>query len=140
VSHLQQPNLQELNLTLSEASFEGYTFECLPIEGEQKVLQVLVSELDELPIFVTITDTQMLCISYLFKKQEVDTTKVNDLNRHLLEMNIPMPLSSFSTVDDYYVIFGALSATSANEDIMKELVTLAQNGQEALQSIEPYLK
>ena len=132
--------LQELNLTLAESNIEGHTFDCLNIAGEQEVLQVLVSELDELPIFITITDTQMLCISYLFKKEELNEKKVHDLNRQLLEMNIPMPLSSFSIVDDYYVIFGALSATSSDEDVMKELVVLAHNGQEALQSIESYLK
>jgi uncharacterized protein YjfI (DUF2170 family) len=132
--------IQELNLKLAESNYDGHYFDCLPIAGEQEVLQVLVSDLDELPIFVTITDTQMLCISYLFKKNELDENKINDLNRHLLEMNIPMPLSSFSIVDDYYVIFGALSATSSDEDVMKELVTLAQNGQDAIQSIESYLK
>ncbi len=132
--------IQELNFKLADTAFEGHTFDCLPIAGEQEVLQVLVSDLDELPIFVTVTDSQMLCISYLFKKEELNADKEHELNRQLLEMNIPMPLSSFSIVDDYYVIFGALSANSSDEDIMKELVVLAQNGQEALQSIETYLK
>ena len=132
--------IQELTLKLAESNFDGHTFDCLPIAGEQEVLQVLVSDLDEMPIFVTVSDTQMLCISYLFKKEELDESKTNELNRHLLEMNIPMPLSAFSIVDDYYVIFGALSATSSDQDVMKELVTLAQNGQDAIQSIEPYLK
>lgn len=131
--------LHELTCTLGEINFEGHTFNCLPIKGSQQVLQVLVSELDELPIYMTITDTQMLCITYLCHKNEVRNDKRADLNAAMLEMNVAMPLSSFAIIEDYYVVFGALATTSTLQHICKELVTLAANAYDALEAIEEFL-
>lgn len=132
--------IQELTYMLGEASFEGHSFNCLPIKGEHEVLQVLVSEWEDMPIYMTVTDTQILCITYLCRKEEIREDQVSSLNELLLELNVSVPLSSFSIVDDYYVIFGALATSSSNEDICKELVTLAPNAYDALEAIETYLK
>ena len=132
--------LQELTYSLGELNFEGHSFNCLPIGGSQPVLQVLVSELDELPIYMTITDTQMLCITYLCHRDEIHPDRVADLNRSMLEMNVAMPLSSFAIIEDYYVVFGALATSSSINDIGKELVTLAANSYDALEAIEEFLK
>ncbi|MFZ5602877.1 MAG: YjfI family protein [Pseudomonadota bacterium] len=131
--------LQELTYTLSDLNYEGHTFNCLPIGGAQNVLQVLVSDLDEMPIYVTVTDTQMLCITYLCRRDEIRTDKRDELNRSMLEMNVAVPLSSFALIEDYYVIFGALSTTSSINDICRELVTLAANAYDALEAIEEFL-
>ena len=131
--------LQELTYTLGELNYEGHTFNCLPIGGAQPVLQVLVSELDELPIYMTVTDTQMLCITYLCHRNEINPDKAADLNRSMLEMNVAMPLSSFAIIEEYYVVFGALATNSRIEDIGKELVTLAANAYDALEAIEDFL-
>lgn len=132
--------IQELTYMLGEASFEGHSFNCLPIKGEHEVLQVLVSDWEDLPIYMTVTDTQILCITYLCRRDEIRDDQVSSLNELLLELNVSVPLSSFSIVDDYYVIFGALATSSSNEDICKELVTLAPNAYDALEAIETYLK
>lgn len=131
--------LQELTYTLSDLNYEGHTFNCLPIGGAQNVLQVLVSDLDEMPIYVTVTDTQMLCITYLCRRDEIRTDKRDELNRSMLEMNVAVPLSSFALIEDYYVIFGALATTSSINDICRELVTLAANAYDALEAIEEFL-
>ncbi|NPU91572.1 MAG: DUF2170 family protein [Gammaproteobacteria bacterium] len=131
--------LQELTYTLSDLNYEGHTFNCLPIGGAQNVLQILVSDLDEMPIYVTVTDTQMLCITYLCRRDEIRTDKRDELNRSMLEMNVAVPLSSFALIEDYYVIFGALSTTSSINDICRELVTLAANAYDALEAIEEFL-
>ncbi len=132
--------LQELTYMLGEASFEGHSFNCLPIKGEHEVLQVLVSEWEDMPVYMTVTDTQILCITYLCRKEEIREDQISSLNELLLELNVSVPLSSFSIVDEYYVIFGALATSSSNEDICKELVTLAPNAYDALEAIETYLK
>jgi len=129
-----------MTISLANATFEGHRFDCLPITGEQEVLQVLVSGLEEMPIYVTVTDTQILCISYLFTKAELKDGCIPELNALLLELSLPMPLSGFSIVGDHYVIYGALALTSTSEHIMKELTTLAGNAVDALQTLEPYLK
>ena len=131
--------LQELTYTLGDLNYEGHTFNCLPIGGAQNVLQVMVSDLDEMPIYMTVTDTQMLCITYLCRRDEIRTDKRDELNRSMLEMNVAVPLSSFALIEDYYVIFGALSTTSSINDICRELVTLAANAYDALEAIEEFL-
>lgn len=132
--------IQDLTCMLGDKNFEGHTFNCLPIKGEHEVLQVLVSEWEDMPIYVTVTDTQILCITYLCRKDEINPDQVANLNELLLELNVSVPLSSFSLVDDYYVIFGAMATTSSDEDVCKELVTLAPNAYDALEAIESYLK
>lgn len=131
--------LQDLTFMLAETNFEGHTFNCLPIPGEQEVLQVLVSELETLPIYLTITENQILCITYLCHQDEIIADKRGDLNRQLLELNVAVPLSAFALIEDYYVIFGALATSSSHADICKELVTLAGNSSDALEALEPYL-
>jgi uncharacterized protein YjfI (DUF2170 family) len=108
-------------------------------EGEQDVLQVIVDGNDELPIFVTQTEEQLLCISYLFAENEVQADMRNELNETLLRLNVPIPLSAFAKIDDKYAIFGALSVNSSFDDITHELVTLADNAIDALEAVTIYL-
>lgn len=132
--------LQELTIKLADYQYQGHSFSCLPIPSEQAVLRVEVSTLEEVPIFITVTETQILCISYLFTKEEIYREKEAELNQYLLELNVPMPLSSFALVDDHYVIFGALSRDSHFEVITQELITLAGNSQDTLQALEEFIK
>jgi len=132
-------DLQELSIKLSGHQHEGMGFESLMITGETDVLQVVVEGADELPIFVTVTDEQMLCISYLFDKKELKAGISEQLNATLLQLNVPMPLSSFAVIDDKYTIFGALSVNSNFDDIAHELVTLADNAIDALETLEEFL-
>jgi uncharacterized protein len=132
--------LQDLSKHLSDCEFKGYRFNCLPMNSGQEVLRVEVSGLEEIPIFITVTETQILCISYLFTKQEIHSEMEAELNQYLLELNVPMPLSAFALVDDYYTIFGALDRESNNESICQELITLAANSIDTLQALEDYIK
>jgi uncharacterized protein YjfI (DUF2170 family) len=132
-------DLQELSIKLADHQQEGNGFESFLISGEQDVLQVVVEGFDEMPIFVTVTDEQMLCISYLFGQDELKEGVADELNATLLRLNVPMPLSSFAVIDDKYTIFGSLSVNSSFDDIAHELVTLADNAIDALETIEEYL-
>ena len=57
--------------TLADNSQTGMTFDCQPISGEIDVLQITVLGREELPIFVSVTDDQILCITYLWGIEEV---------------------------------------------------------------------
>ena len=133
--------LNELSIKLASFETEGVSFESFLIanEGEQDVLQVIVDGNDELPIFVTQTEEQLLCISYLFAEDEVKADMRNELNETLLRLNVPIPLSAFAKIDDKYAIFGALSVNSSFDDITHELVTLADNAIDALEAVTIYL-
>jgi hypothetical protein len=129
---------QHLN-DLGDQSSSGYKFDCQPISGDVDVLQVTVEGREEIPIFVSVTEDQILCISYLWGEDEVVDSKRADMYCAMLEMNIPMPLSSFAKVGDKYVVFGALSINSFMSDIEHELVVLSDNAIDVIDDMSEYL-
>ncbi|MDQ6978693.1 MAG: DUF2170 family protein [Mariprofundaceae bacterium] len=118
----------------------SFIFEVSPIPGEVEVLQILVEDREELPIFVSASDAQILCIAYLFKEDEVKEDERIVMNHAMLAANISIPLSSFAKIDDQYVIYGALSVNSSLDDIVHELDTLASNAVDALDSMRTHLQ
>ena len=132
-------SFNELTLFIAEAEFNGHTFNCLPFDGEQEVLQVLVSDLDEIPVYVTVTEEQILCIGYLFNESEIREEQRPQLHEQMLEANVAMPLSSFAQIGNQYAVYGALSRSSKPENILREIVVLAQNARDALEALEEYL-
>lgn len=130
---------QSLTLALGDATHAGRTFEVLPVAGDEPVLQVTVSGAEESPVYITVTDTQILCLAYLFDKQELNPDQLNDLHENMLRISVPMPLSALGKTGDHYVVYGALSPTSGTAEIMQELVTLAENAIDLLQTFEDYL-
>lgn len=133
-------NLQDLGLHFSDVSLEGYKFECQIISGEVDVLQIIIEGFDEIPIYISATDTQILCIAYLWTEDEVQQDLKAQMMEVMLDMNIPMPLSSFSRVQDRYVVFGALSINSTNDDVVHEVITLGENSVEVLSVMTEFLK
>ena len=119
---------------------EGLAFDVNPIPGKIEVLQVLVEDREELPIYISQADHEILCLSYLFKKDEVKAESINDMHDAMLSMNVPMPLSAFAQIGDQYVVFGALSINSAIEEIVHEIELLSDNTLEAIKSLKDYLK
>jgi uncharacterized protein YjfI (DUF2170 family) len=117
----------------------GFPFEVNPIPGEVEVLQIIVEDREELPIFVSASEEQILCIAYLFKEEEVKSGTIDEMNKAMLTANISIPLSSFAKIDDQYVIYGALSVNSNLEDIVHEIEVLSSNVLEAIEAMSDYL-
>ena len=124
---------------LGDETETGYNFDCTPISGEIDVLQVEVIGREEIPVFISISDNQILCIAYLWDESEVKEGQKANMMEAMLEINIPMPLSSFAKVEDKYVVFGALSINSTLEDIELEVVTLSDNSLEVIDEMSNYL-
>ena len=124
---------------LADDTGTGFDFDCTPINGEIDVLQVEIIGREEIPIFVSISDNQILCIAYLWGEDEVKQDKRMNMMEAMLEMNIPMPLSSFAKVENKYVVFGALSINSSLQDIELEVVTLSDNSLEVINEMDSYL-
>jgi uncharacterized protein YjfI (DUF2170 family) len=125
--------------SLADNSDTGMSFDCQPISGEVDVLQITILGREELPVFVSVTEDQILCISYLWGSDEVKTNSLAAMHESMLEMSIPMPLSSFSKIGDKYVIFGALSINSSFDDIEHELAVLSNNTLEVIDDMSDYL-
>ncbi len=124
---------------LTDNSDTGLLFDCQPISGEVDVLQITLSGREELPVFVSVTDDQVICITYLWGEEEVKSEQRVAMLEAMLEMNIPMPLSSFSKIADKYVIFGALAISSTFSDIEHELAVLSNNAIEVIDDMGEFL-
>jgi uncharacterized protein len=136
-------DLKTLAHQLSEqgkSTESGFPFEVNPIPGEVEVLQIIVEDREELPIFVSVSPDRILCMAYLFKKDEVKPESYNEMAHAMLASNITMPLSAFSIIEDQYIVYGALSVNSSLADIIHEIQMLSSNTLEAIEAMKDYLK
>lgn len=117
-----------------------FAFEISAIPGDVEVLQLLVEGHEDIPIYMSISQSQLLCIAHLFREQDVNPEKELDMLRTMIAMNIPMPLSSFGKMRDLYVVFGAMAADSLLDDVVLELRTLSDNAIEAHRVMAEFLK
>jgi uncharacterized protein YjfI (DUF2170 family) len=129
---------------LDEDKNGGADFDFQPVPGEQEVMQVVVDEREELPVFLTMADTQLLSICHLFREDEVHADKRGEMTDLMLDMNMPMPLSSFGRTDIgdgkfMYVVFGAMSVNSSAQDVALEISTLSANAIDAIDALSDYL-
>jgi uncharacterized protein YjfI (DUF2170 family) len=129
---------QHLAALLGEST-TGLNFIAQPIDGDVEILQVTIEGREEIPVFVSVTDDQILCVSYLWGADEVKPECVNEMHEGMLEMNIPMPLSSFTKIGDKYAVFGALSTSSSFEDIELEIAVLSSNSLDVINDMSDYL-
>ncbi|MEH6404773.1 MAG: DUF2170 family protein [Sneathiella sp.] len=110
------------------------------IEGDTPVIQAVMQDVDEFPVMITVGEEQILAIVNLWTVDEIKDGKKEDLNEYLLRLNMPVPLSAFSIINDQYVLYGALSVNSNISEIVEEIATLTNNVIEALESCEEYLR
>jgi hypothetical protein len=109
------------------------------VPGEVDVLVVTMEDREEFPIYITVDDSQTLCISHLWSESEVEPSKRMELLDAMLTMNVPMPLSSFSKVGNQYLIFGALSNRSTLDEMIEELSVLSDNTLTAVEEFSEFL-
>jgi len=117
----------------------GLTFLTQEVAGSDGVIQVTVKDREEIPVFLSKTDDQILCVAYLWGKDEVKENLVADMHEAMLEVNLPMPLSSFTKIGDKYAIFGAMSPESSIEEIEHEIAVLSNNSLDVIANMSDYL-
>jgi uncharacterized protein YjfI (DUF2170 family) len=87
---------------------KGFYFDVVAIPGEIEVLRITVENKEELPIFLSVCDEEILCISHLFQEDEISGENRAEINVSMLETNITMPQSSFAKINSEYVLYGSL--------------------------------
>ena len=110
----------------------------VPTAEDIQVLRVVVEGRDEFPVYVSRDSQQLLCITYVWREAEIRPERRQELLEALVELNLPMPLSSFSKVGDHYVIFGAMAPEPKVEDLVREIETLSDNTLTALEALQEY--
>ncbi|NOY72221.1 MAG: YjfI family protein [Gammaproteobacteria bacterium] len=109
-------------------------------DGENTVACIKVEDREEFPIYMTVDDGQILCISYLFGDDLVHPDKRAALAEAMLMMNVSIPLSAFSKIGDQYIMFGALSPHASIDELLLEIELLSDNVLEAIDAVSDYLK
>ena len=127
------------NKTLSTGT--GLTIERIDGDdsGEVSVAQILVKDREELPIYMTVDEGQILCITYLWNEREVKPDMRAELMDVLLTLNVSVPLSAFSKIGNQYIIYGALSPESNVNDVLLEIEVLSDNALEAIETVSEFL-
>ncbi|MCB1635981.1 MAG: DUF2170 family protein, partial [Xanthomonadales bacterium] len=124
------PRLQRV-LPLLQRKLLTEGIELNSVGGEVPVVEVGIPGEDRDAIYVTDAGSQLLCIVYLWKTEAVRSERRAELMATMLALNPSVPLSSFGIVGGHYVLFGALSPDSSDDDLALELATLSDNGVDA---------
>lgn len=132
--------ISKLGQELSGADLGGFTWNCELIDSDIPVLKVTIAGREELPIFISRAGDEVLCMCYLFDESQVEESRRAEMLEVMLRMNLPMPLSSFGKLQDQYIVFGALSANSSLESLIREVTTLSDNSIEAIGAMSEYLR
>ncbi|MBS1160222.1 MAG: hypothetical protein H6R15_2641 [Proteobacteria bacterium] len=118
----------------------GLAVQLHPIPGPVPVVQVSIEGREELPIYVTCSDSQILCLCYLWNDSEVLAERRTELLETLLDLNPSVPLSSFGRVGERYVLFGALALNARPADIAEDIAALSDNALDALEALSEFLQ
>ncbi len=129
-------NLFDAISASEQASNNGLHIEL--IEGADPGILITMTEFGDLPIFMSVSGGQIVAESLLWPVKNIDDAIA--FNAMLLRSHKLMPLSTFGIApgpdgQDYYEIFGALSASSKLESVLEEIETLADN---AIQAVEAF--
>ncbi len=99
------------------------------IEGVDPTIHVVMHEYGDLPLFVTVAGDQVIVEAVLWPTSDVKDSAA--FNETVLRTHKLFPLSTVSlgkrASDDYYLMFGSLSANSDLSDIVYEIEVLASN-------------
>ena len=109
------------------------------IPSEIDVLSVTIEDREDFPIYITVDESQILCMSYLWREDEIKPESRLELLDTLLSMNLPMPLSSFSKLGSQYIIFGALWTDSTVDELIREIDYLSDNTLTAIEELWDFL-
>jgi hypothetical protein len=139
--NMSKEKLQQLIKDLTENKLsDGTSLSVEMFDGDNAVACITVEDREEFPIYMTIDEGQILCITYLFGDDQVDPDKRAEMAEDMLMMNVSIPLSAFSKIGNQYIMFGALSPQSSIDELLHEIELLSDNVLEAIDAVSDYLK
>ena len=108
------------------------------VEGADPSLLVTMKEFGDLPLYVSVSGSQIVVDTLLWPVASVKDTAA--FNMMILRTHKLFPLSTFGIThgpdgQEYYEIFGSLSARSIFDSVFFEIETLADT---AIQAVEAY--
>jgi len=90
-------------------------------------------------IFMMSTDSQIITVTPLFSIDSVIADRVNELNKLLLTITLPMALSSFAIQDNGYVLQGSMSINTTIENVLHEIEVQMANYDDAMDALGEFI-
>jgi uncharacterized protein YjfI (DUF2170 family) len=120
----------------------GVSGNLLPAEGGGgvPVMRISIEGQEELPVFVTGSPSQVLCICYLWTEDEIRPDRRAEMLEAMMDLNMAIPLSNFGRIGGRYVLFGSLAHDASPESIATDVAMVADNAFEALDVFTEFLK
>jgi uncharacterized protein YjfI (DUF2170 family) len=131
------PDLQSGALSASAR----YTFSL--VEGLEPVIQAVAHEHGDVYVYIAVTGEIAIAQATLFPVTRVrDTARLNDriLRTEKLFDLANISIDAHPDGEEFYVIYGALRATSSLSDIEFEIDTLARNAVDAAAAYREFVK
>ncbi|WP_313302589.1 YjfI family protein [Diaphorobacter sp.] len=112
------------------------------LEGADASLLVTLPDFGDLPVHLALSGDQLVLESYLWSADDVADRAV--LNEQILRLQKLFPFSSIALQPlgqggEGYVMFTALRASATSDDILCEVLALADNVIQATEALAPYL-
>jgi len=104
------------------------------------VMRISIEGLEELPVFVTASPSQVLCICYLWTEAEIRLERRAEMLEAMMDLNMAIPLSNFGRIGEHYVLFGSLAHDASAASIATDVAMVADNAFEALDVFTEFLK
>lgn len=112
------------------------------VEGTDPSMVIIMHEFGDLPIFLSVVGEQIIVESILWPIDSVQNPQA--FNEEILRAHKFFPLSTIGierlAENDFYIMFGALSAESTLSNVTFEIEMLADNVIKATEAFESYLK
>ncbi len=120
----------------------GISGNLLPAEEADgvPVMRIVIDGRDELPVFITGSATQVLCICYLWTEDEIKPERRSEMLEAMMDLNIAIPLSHFGRIAGHYVMYGSLAHDADADSIATDVAMVADNALEALDVFTEFLK
>ena len=85
-----QKKLAELNAGFGGTELDsGLKLSSEVVQGEVDVLMLTVEDREEFPIYITVDESQILCITHLWTEAEVEPDKRSELLEAMHTLNFP---------------------------------------------------
>ena len=112
------------------------------LEGADASLLVTLPDFGDLPVHVALSGEQLVVESFLWSASDV--TDRAGLNEQILRLQKLFPFSTVALVPlgaagEGYVMFAALRSSSSSDDIICEILALADNVIQATEALASYL-
>lgn len=130
------------NALISAESFNNGVASVEYVEGAEPGLYIIMHMFGDLPIFLSVAGEQIVVESILWPVADVSDQAA--FNEEVLRTHKLFPLSTIGierfSDEDFYVMFGALSAESSLSNIVFEIEMLADNVIKVTEAYAGFLK